>query len=92
MVDIILDDQQDITIDGGDFSLGDCGTQNQGLLIATGPGDWKQYPVRGVGAPRYLEHPDDGELARRIQTELSQDGIRVTSIDIDSDKITVQAT
>lgn len=92
MIDIRVDDTWDLAISNGDLLVSNCDRQNQGLLIETCPGEWKQHPTRGVGAPRYVEHPDDGELARRIQTELTQDGMDVDSIDIKKGVITIQAS
>ena len=84
MQDLLLDATGDVAITAGDLAIGESNEQQQRLLLATTPGEWKAAPIRGVGVIGYLECPDNGQLARRIQTEFTADGMRVERINIDN--------
>lgn len=81
----------DITITNGDFVTSAPIEQRIHLLLATAPGEWKQHPTRGVGINSSIEHHDTGQLARRIQTELTQDGLRVDAVNFNNNHINITA-
>lgn len=89
MQDIILDNY-DIAIIDGDLAIDNSDAQQIDLLLQAGPGEWKQNPMRGVGVCRYIEQQDTGQLARRIHTELSADGMRIDAITINNNNINIK--
>lgn len=91
MNDILLDDNYDIRIANGDMEIGLSDSQQAQLLLHSSPGEWKESPTHGVGITQYLEHHDKGQLARRIQTELTADGMRVNKININESNINIDA-
>lgn len=91
MNDIILNDNYDIDFTNGDLTVGRSDSQQAALLLHSSPGEWKENPTHGVGIARYIEHHDNGQLARRIHSELSADGMRVNSINIQQSTINIDA-
>jgi len=89
MTDFLLDDDLDLIIKDGDLSLGESTAQHQKTLILADKGDFKEVPMRGVGAHRFLEDHAPDSLAREIRTEFSADGMTVNKIQIASD-LTIQ--
>lgn len=56
MTDIILDSSSGLQIDStGDFLQDDPENNYIFYLVASKPGDWKQFPLVGVGVWNYLQ-------------------------------------
>jgi hypothetical protein len=72
--------------------IGESSAQHQRLILIGNKCDYKENPMRGVGAKRYLETSDNHTFAREIRQEFSLDGMQVASITINADTITVDAT
>lgn len=89
MTDFLLDDNLDLLIADGDFVIGESTAQHQKLLILADKGEFKDVPMRGVGARRYLEDHTPENLAREIRQEFAADGMTVNKIQIASD-LTIQ--
>lgn len=83
--DILLDDDMDVQIIDGDFVVNESTSQHQKILILSDKAEFKEVPMRGVGARRYLEDSDPSNLAREIRTEFTLDGMKVNQIKIASD-------
>lgn len=92
MKDILLTSDFDLDIVNGDISVGDSQVQQPQLLLNTSPGEWPNAPTTGIGIARYVESADQASLARRIQTELTADGMRVDRINIDGSNIKIEAS
>lgn len=92
MNDILLTTDFDIDIANGDIAVGDSRTQQPLLLLNAAPGEWKNAPTTGIGIARYIESADQAALARRIQTQLTADGMRVAKININGSNIAIDAT
>ncbi len=90
--DILLTDTGDIAIVNGDFVISESSAQHQRLLLLANKCDYKENPMRGVGTKRYLETSDSNAFAREIRQEFTLDGMEVTSITINAETITVDAT
>lgn len=91
--DILLDENLDLLIIDGDFVIGESTSQHQKLLILSDKCEFKEVPMRGVGALRYLEDQTPDNLAREIRQEFSVDGMNVSKIKIETDlTIQVEAT
>lgn len=90
MTDFLLDDDLDLLIsDDGDFVVGESTAQHQKILILADKTEFKDVPMRGVGARRYLEDSEPSNLAREIRTEFVADGMTVNRIKI-ADDLSIQ--
>lgn len=89
MNDFLVDDDFDLQIKDGDFVASESTAQHQKILILADKGEFKEVPMRGVGARRYLEDHTPDNLAREIRTEFAADGMKVNKIQIASD-LTIQ--
>ncbi len=85
MRDFLLDDNFDLLIVDGDLVVGDSTSQHQKILILADKGEFKDVPMRGVGALKYLEDHSPDNLAREIRLEFSADGMKVNKIQIAPD-------
>jgi len=89
MKDFLVDEEFDLQINDGDFVVGESTAQHQKVLIIADKGEFKEVPMRGVGARRYIEDHTPDNLAREIRTEFAADGMTVNKIQIASD-LTIQ--
>ncbi|WP_306353714.1 hypothetical protein [Flavobacterium sp. '19STA2R22 D10 B1'] len=80
--DLTLNEFMDLEIVNGDFVISESTYQNQKLLIIGDKGEWKENPMRGVGAKRYLETSSPDELARELRLEFIADGMIINKIEI----------
>jgi hypothetical protein len=87
MTDFLLDENFDLLIVDGDLVVGESTAQHQKILILADKGEFKDVPMRGVGARRYLEEHTPDNLAREIRQEFAADGMTVKKIQIASDLI-----
>lgn len=85
MTDFLLDDNFDLLIVDGDLVIGESTAQHQKILILADKGEFKDVPMRGVGALKYLEDHSPDNLAREIRQEFSADGMKVNKIQIAPD-------
>jgi hypothetical protein len=77
--DILLTDDDDLQITGGDFVSGESTAQHQKLIILTAKGEWKESPTVGVDAFSYLNDDIEG-LEADIAIAFAQDGMKVKSV------------
>lgn len=92
MDDLLLDENYDLLWEDGDFVIDDATVQNQQLLIICNKGEFKENPMRCVGAQRYLEDHKPDDVAREIRQEFTIDGMKVNSIKVAlPDEISVDA-
>lgn len=87
--DLLLTPAFDLHIVNGDFVIGESTAQHQKLLILADKSEFKEVPMRGVGAKRYLENDKPDNLAREIRLEFTADGMNVNAIKI-SDALEIQ--
>ena len=91
-IDILLDENGDLLLDGnGDPVVGDVTQQNQKLLLETRKGDWKLYPLIGVGVQDFVDDEDPGALMREIRLQLKKDGFKIGSLKINGQTIKIDA-
>ncbi|KAF0203155.1 MAG: hypothetical protein FD170_1427 [Bacteroidetes bacterium] len=89
--DILLDENYDLLIEGGDFVVGDCLNQQVALLLLASKGNIRSAPNNGVGLPEYLLGEDNDQLNAEIRLEFKKDNLKVRKIMITSTKLTVDA-
>lgn len=90
--DILLDENNDLLIEDGDFVIGESTLQHQQLLLYCNKNDIKEFPTRCVGLSRFLETSDEENLAREIDVDFNKDGMRVDKISVDIPIIDVEAS
>lgn len=83
--DIMLDSDGDLSTNG-DFQIVESTLQHQQDIIETNAGEWKEFPILGIGIQNYLhaERPEQ-ELQKEIGTQLSSDRMNVKSIQVQFD-------
>lgn len=72
MKDFLTDDNGDLLIVNGDFVIGESSHQHINDIVLSNKGDFKQWPLLGFGAHRYLKtvkKPIDFERDLKIQLE-----------------------
>lgn len=84
MNDILLNDNDEVLVTNGDFTVGFSDQQHQKHLILIEKGEIKRNVTAGVGAMRYLESEKEAELLREIVVQFNGDGIQINNISIDS--------
>lgn len=91
-IDVLLDDDGDLLLDDNKNPIvGDVTVQNQKLLLKTRKGDWKLYPLTGVGAQDFVDDENTTGLTREIRQQFTADGMNVKYIDISNNKINIDA-
>jgi hypothetical protein len=73
--DILLDDTENLQDDGtGDFKTGDASNQLMYYIVKSGQGNWKEFPLVGVGIEGYV-NSDIGryDLEQLIKGQLRTD-------------------
>lgn len=70
-----------------DFNIVAADRQNANCLIACNPSNNYRYPLTGIGLVKWMNsgHIDSGDLATKLQTEFSEDGVIVTNATYDYD-------
>lgn len=89
--DILLDENDDLLIEDGDFVIGESSLQHQRLLLLCNKGEFKETPTCCVGLSRFLETGDSQALAREIDVEFTKDGMKVKQIAIDIPIVDIKA-
>lgn len=69
MTDLLVDSNNDLIVENGDFVVGEADQQHMESIIISSKGDWKQHPLVGVGINQYTNAP----LTRIIKTELEKE-------------------
>ncbi|MEO6901543.1 MAG: oxidase [Bacteroidia bacterium] len=73
--DIILDDDNDLEIQNGDFVISLSDQQHVVLILNTTVGEWKLSPLTGVGIQKYISSSGQQQtLKRSIEVQLQADG------------------
>ncbi len=80
--DIVLNDNNDLLINNGDFVVSESTYQHQKHLLLAEKGDYKQFPTAGVASKKYLERESPDEYARAIRQEFVADGMNVKTLTI----------
>ena len=82
MIDIGLDDNYDLLLIAGDFTVTESTAQHQQQLILNNKGDFKQNPTICVGVFDYLDDEYFQDLIRAISVEFTRDGMDVKSVQL----------
>lgn len=79
-MDLLLDEDNDLTIDSGDFVIDDDTQQRVELFLRAQQGHFKQFPLAGCGLPTMIAGALTPALKRQIQLQLESDGLKVGNI------------
>ena len=84
--DILLDDNQNPQLSGGDFATGDSDDQHVELLMVSTQGQWKENPLTGIGLPNYMKQQGTSaaQMKRDITVGLAADGYKVKTLTLDA--------
>lgn len=96
MTDLLLDDEYDIAIDGGDFVGADSEEQHQQLILVASKGSFRESPLTGVNISQYIKtrftQIDIDKLKQQIRLQFQYDGYSQTFTQINSfDDIQINA-
>lgn len=73
--DILLDDDNDLKIVGGDFVINESEMQDVGIILQMNPGELKSDPILGVGMIRRVKSGVTKEdLEVDVKLHLKRDG------------------
>jgi hypothetical protein len=86
-IDILLDSSYDADTATGDFKIGEATRQHQTLLLLAEKGEMRDYPGSGVGLNTYELDDITGDLAAVIKKEFENDGMTVSRVYVNGDKI-----
>lgn len=85
--DILTGSDGDMLVEGGDWVVGTSDEQHIEAILISDFGNWRQYPLLGVGVANFLLMPIDSEsvneLKRKIRLQLEYDGYQVRELIID---------
>ncbi|WP_160711296.1 oxidase [Chitinophaga solisilvae] len=84
MTDVLLNEMNDLSFADGDFLIGESTRQHQQLLLVTNMGDWREYPVVGVGLFNYLKDEDPAAVMTDIKVQFETDGMKINFIRMDA--------
>lgn len=88
MIDVLLDDEMDLAIEGGDFVLADIEDQNQQLILIASQGSFRESPLTGVNVARYIKtgftQAQIDTLKQKIRLQLQYDGYVRSIVKINS--------
>jgi hypothetical protein len=97
-IDYLNDDTDDLIIDPvrGDFASGPSDEQHIRDYLLSNPGEYRQWPLVGVGITQRVNAPWSTSVRQRldrtIRVQLTADGLSVTRVDLsDPANITVTA-
>ena len=91
MRDFLLDEQDNLLIDDGDWLVGDSHQQHIQLLLTSMPGEWKENPETGVGLALSQKGAIDGFFKRTIAVQLEADGFKLDNLEITEKGIIIDA-
>ena len=82
----------DLVVDLGDFVLADSDQQSVQDIINAYKGNYKEFPLIGVGIDTYRNStPDESEIQSIVRKQLEADGFTVNSVQVIESKIYVDA-
>lgn len=82
----------DLLVGKGGISVGDTSQQNQYLILATHPGEWKENPLMGVGIGDYVNDNETDFIRHSIYEQFRMDGITIDSMTVKPGDIHIAAS
>lgn len=81
----------DLELAGGTMAVGEVLEQNQYLLLITQQGEWKEFPLVGVGIGDIVNDNDLPKWKRAISEALEQDGQTIEKLELTTEKLNIKA-
>jgi len=83
---LLLGADGDLLVEGGGLAVGVSDAQSVELLVSACKGEFKEFPMLGVGLVNYLKKQNTSidSLKREIDINLKADGYKVTGFDMSS--------
>ncbi len=89
--DILLDENNDLKITGGDFAVGDSFEQDVKLILSLTKGSLKSDPVLGTDLIRLINSgANETEIIQKIRLNLQRDDKKVGKINFDNGTINIE--
>jgi hypothetical protein len=94
MIDFLLDNDDDLLIENGDFATGESDNQSVYLVIKSSYGDWRESPILGANLQGFINSKlSDLQLKNKLKLALKSDGWALKKHSIDKNgAISVTAT
>ena len=89
--DILLDENEDLLIENGDFVIGDSNEQHIRHILRLAPGQNRMAPLLGANIIENLKGNLDGDFKRKIRIMLAMDGVTVNDVQINNDELNIDA-
>lgn len=81
--DILLDENNDLAIQGGDIFVGGSDQQHVSHIIHSAAGEFKEKPQLGLGVVGYLKtNTSEAKFKRDLRVQLNFDGYNKAKIDL----------
>lgn len=90
MDDLLLNNDLELIITEGDFTVGESTPQHQKLLLLAQKGNFMQHPDRGVGIESYL-NDERSDMMTEIRSEFEKDDMKVDKLQMNGTKIEIEA-
>lgn len=72
----------DLATANGDFVKAESTVQHMNLLTVSNRGDWRQYPLTGIGIINFLLDDTIGDLYKEIKSQYESDGMVVDKLNV----------
>lgn len=85
--DLITDADGDLIFINGDIKINESDTQHVEHILITDKGQFRQFPLIGVGVARYYHGSvNKQELKQSVKLQLESDGYNVRQIFVDTNE------
>ncbi len=75
----------------GSLTIGDTTAQNQALILQSDKGEWKEFPLLGVGLAGIVHDHDLHAWKRSITEQLEADGMRIERLRLSTTALDLKA-
>lgn len=82
----------DLELAGGTMAVGEVLEQNQYLLLITHQGEWKEFPLVGVGIGDIVNDNDLPKWKRAIGEAMEQDGQIIEKLELTTEKLNLKTS
>lgn len=89
-MDFLLNDQNEMIVENGDFAVGVADDQNVRNILTATKATYIQHPLVGVGLLDQLSGFIGDAEKRKIRLNLAADGYRVSKLENNDGKITLE--
>lgn len=87
MKDILINENYDVSIENGDFKVGNSENQQVEMILFSKQGEWKTSPELGCDIERAKNGSISRFLDRKIRVQLDSDGFEVEKLNITTEGI-----